>query len=71
MTLTGSTRIGTEGRCHLLMLVDGKSLTVQTSQGKTYVLHYAETFVLPAAAGEYTLTNTDTSPIIIIKSFLK
>lgn len=71
ITLTGSTRIGTGGRCHLLMLVEGKSLTVQTSQGKTYVLHYAETFVLPAAAGEYTLTNTDTSPIIIIKSFVK
>jgi predicted NBD/HSP70 family sugar kinase/mannose-6-phosphate isomerase class I len=71
ITLTGSTRIGTEGRCHLLMLVEGKSLTVETSQGKTYVLHYAETFVLPAAAGEYTLTNTDTSPIIIIKSFVK
>ena len=71
ITLTGSTRISTEGRCHLLMLVEGQRLTVQTSQGKSYTLHYAETFVLPAAAGEYTLTNDDTVPITIIKSFIK
>ena len=71
ITFTGSTRIGTEGRCHLMMLVEGKRVTVQTSQGRTYTLHYAETFVLPAAAGEYTLTNDDTVPITIIKSFIK
>ena len=71
LTLAGSTCISTEGHCHLLMLVEGKSLTVTTSQGKTYILHYAETFVLPAAAGEYTITNTDTTPITIIKSFVK
>jgi predicted NBD/HSP70 family sugar kinase/mannose-6-phosphate isomerase class I len=71
ITLTGSSRISTEGRCHLLMLVEGKTLTVQTKQGKIYTLRYAETFVLPAAAGEYTLINDDTTPIIIIKSFVK
>jgi predicted NBD/HSP70 family sugar kinase/mannose-6-phosphate isomerase class I len=71
ITLTGSTRISTEGRCHLLMLVEGRRLTVQTSQGRSYTLHYAETFILPAAAGAYTLTNNDTTPITIIKSFIK
>jgi predicted NBD/HSP70 family sugar kinase/mannose-6-phosphate isomerase class I len=69
--LTGSTTIATEGRCHLLMLVEGKVLSIQTRQGRTYTLHYAETFVLPAAAGEYTLTNDETTPVTIIKSFIK
>jgi predicted NBD/HSP70 family sugar kinase/mannose-6-phosphate isomerase class I len=64
-------RIGTEGRCHLLMLVEGKKLTLKTHQGKTYVLHYAETFVLPAAAGEYQLINENNEPIKIVKAFVK
>jgi len=64
-------RVGTEGRCHLLMLVEGKQLTVKTSQGRTYILHYAETFLIPAAAGEYQLINDDNQPIKIIKAFVK
>jgi predicted NBD/HSP70 family sugar kinase/mannose-6-phosphate isomerase class I len=63
--------VGTEGRCHLLMLVEGKRLTIHTTQGKTYVLHYAETFLIPAAAGEYQLINDDNQPIQIIKAFVK
>ncbi len=71
ITLTGSVRIGTEGRCHLLMLVEGKTLTVITDRGKTYTLHYAETVVLPAAAGAYQLINTESTPVKIIKAFVK
>ena len=71
ITLTGSTRISTEGRCHLLMLVEGKTLTIRTDLGKTYTLHYAETVVLPAAAGAYQLINTESTPVKIIKAFVK
>lgn len=71
ITLTGTLRVNTEGRCHLLMLVEGKRVTVKTRQGRRYVLHYAETFVLAAAAGEYELINDDASPIILIKAFVK
>ncbi|HEY4109754.1 ROK family protein [Puia sp.] len=71
ITLRTRIHIGTEGRCHLLMLVEGKRLTLITSQGTTYILHYAETFVLPAAAGEYQLINDDNQPIQIIKAFVK
>ncbi|HEY4334695.1 MAG TPA: ROK family protein [Puia sp.] len=67
----GHLNVGTEGRCHLLMLVEGKKLTIHTTQGNTYVLHYAETFVIPAAAGEYQLINDDNQPIQIIKAFVK
>ena len=67
----GALSIGTNGRCHLLMLVEGKKLTLQTTQGNTYTLHYAETFLIPAAAGEYRLINDDDQPIKIIKAFVK
>ena len=66
-----SVRVGTEGRFHLLMLVEGKRVTVVTRQGRRYVLHYAETFVLPAAAVEYELINEDPSPIVLVKAFVK
>lgn len=71
ITLTGSTRIATDDRCHLLMLVEGTHLTVKTSQGRTHLLYYAETFIIPAAAGEYQLINNEPHPIIIIKAFVK
>ena len=71
ITLKDTLSIGTEGRCHLLMLVEGKKLTLKTTQGRTYILHYAETFLIPAAAGEYRLTNDDNQPIKIIKAFVK
>lgn len=71
VTFTGSTRIETQGRCHLLMLVEGKRVTVVTGQGRRYVLYYAETFVIPAAAGEYELINEDPSPIVLVKAFVK
>jgi predicted NBD/HSP70 family sugar kinase/mannose-6-phosphate isomerase class I len=71
ITLSGRTRIGTEGRCHLLMLVEGRRVIVVTGQGRRYVLYYAETFVLPAAAGEYELINEGESPIVLIKAFVK
>ncbi|GGB19692.1 ROK family protein [Puia dinghuensis] len=71
ITLTGTTRISTEGRCHLLMLVEGERVTVTTKQGRTYHLHYAETFIIPAAAEGYQLHNPHDTPIKIVKAFVK
>jgi len=71
ITLHSSTKISTENRCHLLMLVEGKRITIKSIRGPTYVVHYAETIVLPAAAGGYTMINEDDSPAIIIKAFVK
>jgi predicted NBD/HSP70 family sugar kinase/mannose-6-phosphate isomerase class I len=71
ITLTGSTAISTNGRCHLLMLVEGSRLTLTTKKGRTYRCHYAETFIIPAAAESYTIENPDPEPIIIIKAYVK
>ena len=61
----------TEGKCLLLMLVEGTSLTVKTKRGAEYHIHYAETFVLPAAAEECELINHHHQPVKLIKAFVK
>ncbi len=71
ITLMGNTTIATEEKCHLLMLVEGKEVTVVTAQGKRYQLRYAETFLLPAAAGSYRLENTQSTPLKLIKAYVK
>ena len=53
------------------MIVDGQSVLVETAAGIKSVFYYAETFVIPAAAGAYTLTNRGNTPLKVIKAFLK
>ncbi len=66
-----SATITTENQCHLLMLVEGVAITVRTKRGMEYRIHYAETFVLPAAAEEYELINLHDKPVKLIKAFVK
>lgn len=66
-----SITIKTEGSCHVLMLVEGTSVTVEIVGGQKTIYHYAETFVIPAAANSYTLYNNGASRAKVIKAFLK
>jgi mannose-6-phosphate isomerase class I len=59
------------GNCHVLMIVEGQTVQVQTAAGIKSVFQYAETFIIPAAAGSYRLTNQGNSPLKVIKAFLK
>jgi predicted NBD/HSP70 family sugar kinase/mannose-6-phosphate isomerase class I len=63
--------ISTEEQCHILMVVEGQSVLVKSKNGDQKTFHYAETFVIPAAAGEYTLINQGSEPIKVIKAFVK
>ena len=48
----------TSGNLNVLNLVEGKEAIVEspTDKFKPFVIHYAETFIVPAAVGEYTIS---------------
>jgi mannose-6-phosphate isomerase class I len=64
-------RVETDNKCHVMMIVEGQSVSVRTAGGETHRFNYAETFVIPAAAGSYHLINEGPSPVKIIKAFIK
>lgn len=66
-----SVTLTTEGNCFVMMLVEGANITVTTGNGHTTNYHFAETFVIPAAAGSCQITNNGGGRVKLIKAFLK
>jgi mannose-6-phosphate isomerase class I len=63
--------IDTHNCCHVMMLVEGESILLETADGTKQAFAYAETFVIPAAANSYKLTNLGDKRAKVIKAFLK
>jgi mannose-6-phosphate isomerase class I len=63
--------VDTNGSCHVLNLVEGEGIMLVTANGMQQAFSYAETFVVPAAAGHYRLVNAGSSPVKVIKAFMK
>lgn len=63
--------VQTNNTCHILMLVEGSAVTVETGNGVVETFSYAETFVMPAAAKSYTLINKGTGMAKVVKAFCK
>jgi hypothetical protein len=54
---TGITPHDTNGTVNVLNLIEGGEATVESPDGKfdPFVVHYAETFIVPASVGPYTV----------------
>lgn len=61
----------THRRCLVMMLVEGTAIILKTANGKVTTYHYAETFVVPAAAESYTLVNKGPGRAKVVMAFLK
>lgn len=63
--------VNTAASCHVLNLVAGQTVVLETQHGLEKQFSYAETFVVPAAAESYRLMNNSDQSIKVIKAFIK
>ena len=66
----------TEGSVNMLNLVEGAEAVVESPSGRfaPFVVHYAETFVIPACVGEYTIRpygSAEGGEIMTVKAYIR
>jgi len=71
MEFSNGITVETFGKCHVLMLVEGSSVILETANGLRQRYNYAETFAVPAAAGSYRIINEGDSTAKVVKAFIK
>ncbi|GHJ39413.1 class I mannose-6-phosphate isomerase [Streptomyces sp. TS71-3] len=58
----------TEGRFHVLTVVDGPGALITTAAGHRHFVHYAETLVVPASVAAYGVRNEGPEPVRLVKA---
>jgi mannose-6-phosphate isomerase class I len=61
----------TNNQCHVLALVEGEAVVLETASGMRQRFYYGETFVIPAAANSYQLVNEGKGEAKVIRAFVK
>lgn len=61
----------TDGRFHILNVVEGGGAVLTTASGYQHTLAYAETLVVPAAVGAYTLHRAGAEPVRLVKALVR
>ena len=62
--------VRTDGSCHACNLVEGSQVTVRTKDLSRRVA-YGETFIVPAAAGQYELINEGNGEAKVVVAYVK
>jgi mannose-6-phosphate isomerase class I len=63
--------LDTRGSPQVMSLVRGRRVQVESQGGPPLVARFAETFVVPAAAGHFTIVNEVDKPATLVRAFLK
>jgi len=66
-----SIKLNTANKCLIMMLVEGESILITIFGKKIVRMNYAETFILPAAVGEFEMINEGKGIAKVIKAFVK
>ncbi len=66
----GSIQIITNNQCHVCMLVEGETVEVRVNNKNTN-FQYAETFVIPAAVGNYELKQQGNKKALVVVAYVK
>jgi mannose-6-phosphate isomerase class I len=61
----------TKERFHVLNVVDGNGVVVETEAGDRHDLAYAETLVIPAVVGRYEVRTTGGAPAKVVKALVR
>lgn len=61
----------TAGRFHVINVVEGEGVEVESVDGAGHVLTYAETLVIPASVGRYRLRNLGGGHVRLVKSLVR
>ena len=56
---------------HILNVVEGRGIVLETCAGYRHTLAYAETLVVPAAAGAYCLRRVGTERVRVVKALVR
>ncbi|MFH0841698.1 MAG: class I mannose-6-phosphate isomerase [Bacteroidota bacterium] len=63
--------IQTGNKCLVMSLTEGKTILVESANGNTEEFHFAETFIIPAAAGSIKIYNKSKEEAILVSAFIK
>ena len=60
----------THGTVNMLNLIDGKSAIIE-GNFEPFIVHYAETFIIPASINEYTIKPYDCDEVKVLKAYVR